>query len=151
MRSRIDQRRWRTRLLATRCQERTKTSWYIQWLTYHLGIFVHFWRCRWLLNLVSPLWHFHCYLHPTHLLPPPAQHYLTAFGAMIAIPLLLSEGLCLRHDGLTQSRLINTGFFVGGLCTVLQVTFGVRLGCCCALITIKTLDSISFKIYINGS
>lgn len=55
------------------------------------------------------------------------QHYLTAFGAMIAIPLLLSEGLCLRHDSLTQSRLMNTGFFVGGLSTVLQVTFGVRL------------------------
>lgn len=68
---------------------------------------------------------------------PPVQHYLTAFGAMIAIPLLLSEGLCLRHDDLTQSQLINTGFFVGGLCTVLQVTFGVRLGCCCSLITIN--------------
>lgn len=73
---------------------------------------------------------------------PPVQHYLTAFGAMIAIPLLLSEGLCLRHDGLTQSRLINTSFFVSGLCTVLQVTFGVRLGCCCSLITIRMFDNI---------
>lgn len=80
----------------------------------------------------------HHHLHPTHLAFLPVQHYLTAFGAMIAIPLLLFEGLCLRHDGLTQSQLINTSFFVSGLCTILQVTFGVRLGCCCLLITIKT-------------
>uniref|UniRef100_A0A3P8TFB7 Solute carrier family 23 member 2 n=1 Tax=Amphiprion percula TaxID=161767 RepID=A0A3P8TFB7_AMPPE len=55
------------------------------------------------------------------------QHYLTAFGGIISIPLILSEGLCLQHDSLTQSRLINTIFFVSGLCTILQVTFGVRL------------------------
>uniref|UniRef100_A0A3Q3GS86 Solute carrier family 23 member 1-like n=1 Tax=Labrus bergylta TaxID=56723 RepID=A0A3Q3GS86_9LABR len=55
------------------------------------------------------------------------QHYLTAFGGILSIPLILSEGLCLQHDSLTQSRLINTIFFVSGLCTLLQVTFGVRL------------------------
>ncbi|XP_005805703.1 solute carrier family 23 member 1-like isoform X1 [Xiphophorus maculatus] len=55
------------------------------------------------------------------------QHYLTAFGGIISIPLILSEGLCLQHDTLTQGLLINTIFFVSGLCTVLQVTFGVRL------------------------
>uniref|UniRef100_UPI003AB0EF70 solute carrier family 23 member 1-like n=1 Tax=Centroberyx gerrardi TaxID=166262 RepID=UPI003AB0EF70 len=55
------------------------------------------------------------------------QHYLTAFGGIISIPLILSEGLCLQHDSLTQSRLISTIFFVSGLCTLLQVTFGVRL------------------------
>ncbi|KAG7509549.1 solute carrier family 23 member 1-like [Solea senegalensis] len=55
------------------------------------------------------------------------QHYLTAFGGIIAIPLIVSEGLCLQHDSLTQSQLINTIFFVSGLCTILQVTFGVRL------------------------
>ncbi|XP_051580560.1 xan_ur_permease domain-containing protein [Myxocyprinus asiaticus] len=55
------------------------------------------------------------------------QHFLTAFGGIIAIPLILSQGLCLQHDGLTQSHLINTIFFVSGLCTLLQVTFGVRL------------------------
>ncbi|XP_074541955.1 solute carrier family 23 member 1-like [Halichoeres trimaculatus] len=55
------------------------------------------------------------------------QHYLTAFGSIIAIPLILAEGLCLQHDSLTQSRLINTIFFVSGLCTLMQVTFGVRL------------------------
>ncbi|XP_061678612.1 xan_ur_permease domain-containing protein [Syngnathoides biaculeatus] len=55
------------------------------------------------------------------------QHCLTAFGGIIAIPLILSQGLCLQHDALTQSHLISTIFFVSGICTVLQVTFGIRL------------------------
>uniref|UniRef100_H3BXF8 Uncharacterized protein n=1 Tax=Tetraodon nigroviridis TaxID=99883 RepID=H3BXF8_TETNG len=55
------------------------------------------------------------------------QHYLTAFGAIFSIPLILSESLCLQHDGLTQSRLINTIFLVSGICTMMQVAFGVRL------------------------
>ncbi|XP_064199009.1 xan_ur_permease domain-containing protein isoform X1 [Anguilla rostrata] len=55
------------------------------------------------------------------------QHCLTAFGGILAIPLILSQGLCLQHDGLTQSHLISTIFFVSGICTLLQVTFGVRL------------------------
>ncbi|CAJ1057161.1 xan_ur_permease domain-containing protein [Xyrichtys novacula] len=55
------------------------------------------------------------------------QHCLTAFGGIVAIPLILSQGLCLHHDGLTQSHLISTIFFVSGLCTLLQVTFGIRL------------------------
>uniref|UniRef100_A0A672HMT7 Solute carrier family 23 member 2 n=1 Tax=Salarias fasciatus TaxID=181472 RepID=A0A672HMT7_SALFA len=55
------------------------------------------------------------------------QHYLTAFGGNISICFILSEGLCLQHDSLTQSYLINNLFFVCGLCTVLQVAFGVRL------------------------
>uniref|UniRef100_A0A8C6SIW1 Zgc:110789 n=1 Tax=Neogobius melanostomus TaxID=47308 RepID=A0A8C6SIW1_9GOBI len=55
------------------------------------------------------------------------QHCLTAFGGLIAIPLILSQGLCLQHDGLTQSHLISTIFFVSGVCTLLQVSFGIRL------------------------
>uniref|UniRef100_A0A8C3A3A4 Solute carrier family 23 member 4 n=1 Tax=Cyclopterus lumpus TaxID=8103 RepID=A0A8C3A3A4_CYCLU len=55
------------------------------------------------------------------------QHCLTAFGGIIAIPLILSQGLCLQYDGLTQSHLISTIFFVSGICTLLQVTFGIRL------------------------
>ncbi|XP_056273606.1 xan_ur_permease domain-containing protein isoform X2 [Pseudoliparis swirei] len=55
------------------------------------------------------------------------QHCLTAFGGIIAIPLILSQGLCLQYDGLTQSHLISTIFFVSGVCTLLQVTFGIRL------------------------
>ncbi|MEQ2221646.1 hypothetical protein ILYODFUR_017886, partial [Ilyodon furcidens] len=55
------------------------------------------------------------------------QHCLTAFGGIIAIPLILSQGLCLQHDSLTQSYLISTIFFVSGICTLMQVTFGIRL------------------------
>ncbi|XP_061140074.1 xan_ur_permease domain-containing protein [Syngnathus typhle] len=55
------------------------------------------------------------------------QHCLTAFGGIIAIPLILSQGLCLQHDAVTQSHLISTIFFVSGICTLLQVTFGIRL------------------------
>lgn len=58
--------------------------------------------------------------------PSPLQHCLTAFGGIIAIPLILSQGLCLQHDALTQSHLISTIFFVSGICTLLQVVFGVR-------------------------
>ncbi|XP_008634884.1 PREDICTED: solute carrier family 23 member 1-like [Corvus brachyrhynchos] len=55
------------------------------------------------------------------------QHFLTAMGGLVAVPLILSEGLCLQHDLLTQSHLISTIFFVSGICTLLQVLFGVRL------------------------
>uniref|UniRef100_A0A803VZX2 Solute carrier family 23 member 1 n=1 Tax=Ficedula albicollis TaxID=59894 RepID=A0A803VZX2_FICAL len=55
------------------------------------------------------------------------RHFLTAMGGLVAIPLILSEGLCLQHDLLTQSHLISTIFFVSGICTLLQVLFGVRL------------------------
>ncbi|XP_053109866.1 solute carrier family 23 member 1-like [Hemicordylus capensis] len=55
------------------------------------------------------------------------QHYLTALGGLVAIPLILSKGLCLERDTLTQSHLISTIFFVSGICTLLQVIFGVRL------------------------
>lgn len=47
-------------------------------------------------------------------------------GGLVAIPLILSNGLCLQHDLLTQSHLISTIFFVSGICTLLQVLFGVR-------------------------
>ncbi|XP_072779389.1 solute carrier family 23 member 1 isoform X2 [Taeniopygia guttata] len=55
------------------------------------------------------------------------QHFLTAMGGLVAVPLMLSEGLCLQHDLLTQSHLISTIIFVSGICTLLQVLFGVRL------------------------
>ncbi|KAM8980375.1 solute carrier family 23 member 1 [Sarcophilus harrisii] len=55
------------------------------------------------------------------------QHYLTALGGLVAVPLILSKSLCLEHDPLTQSYLISTIFFVSGICTLLQVFFGVRL------------------------
>uniref|UniRef100_H0XPQ7 Solute carrier family 23 member 2 n=1 Tax=Otolemur garnettii TaxID=30611 RepID=H0XPQ7_OTOGA len=55
------------------------------------------------------------------------QHFLTALGGLVAVPLILAKDLCLQHDPLTQSYLISTIFFVSGICTLLQVLFGVRL------------------------
>ncbi|XP_040499906.1 solute carrier family 23 member 2 isoform X4 [Ursus maritimus] len=55
------------------------------------------------------------------------QHFLTALGGLVAVPLILAKDLCLQHDPLTQSYLISTIFFVSGICTLLQVFLGVRL------------------------
>ncbi|XP_023569620.1 solute carrier family 23 member 2 isoform X3 [Octodon degus] len=55
------------------------------------------------------------------------QHFLTALGGLVAVPLILAKDLCLQHDPLTQSYLIGTIFFVSGICTLLQVFLGVRL------------------------
>nr|XP_008533193.1 PREDICTED: solute carrier family 23 member 2-like isoform X1 [Equus przewalskii] len=62
------------------------------------------------------------------------QHFLTALGGLVAVPLILAKDLCLQHDPLTKSYLISTMFFVSGICTLLQVFFGVsyslRRVCC---------------------
>ncbi|XP_066284496.1 solute carrier family 23 member 1-like [Branchiostoma lanceolatum] len=55
------------------------------------------------------------------------QHYLTMFGATVSLPLILSGPLCVGSNSLATSELIQTTFFVSGLCTLLQTTFGVRL------------------------
>ncbi|XP_044637100.2 solute carrier family 23 member 1-like isoform X1 [Equus asinus] len=55
------------------------------------------------------------------------QHFLTALGGLVAVPLILAKDLCLQHDSLTKSYLISTMFFVSGVCTLLQVLLGVRL------------------------
>ncbi|XP_078512623.1 solute carrier family 23 member 1-like [Lissotriton helveticus] len=55
------------------------------------------------------------------------QHYILAFGGIIAIPLILAEPLCVGHDNHVKSQLISTIFFVSGMCTLLQTTIGSRL------------------------
>ncbi|WAQ95016.1 S23A1-like protein [Mya arenaria] len=55
------------------------------------------------------------------------QHYLTAVGALISVPILLSSHFCMDRDKVGLSELIGTIFFVSGLATLLQTTFGVRL------------------------
>ncbi|XP_058153399.1 solute carrier family 23 member 1-like [Dasypus novemcinctus] len=55
------------------------------------------------------------------------QHFVTALGGLVAVPLILAKDLCLQHDPLTQSYLISTIFFVSGICTLLQVFLGIRL------------------------
>lgn len=55
------------------------------------------------------------------------QQYLTAFGSTITVPFVLYKALCIAGDGVGLSQLINTIFFVSGVCTLLQTTIGVRL------------------------
>jgi len=65
--------------------------------------------------------------------PPPIetavlglQHYLTMFGSTVAIPLILAGPLGI-DDPLDKGKLIATMFFVSGITTILQVTWGNRL------------------------
>ncbi|PIK43178.1 putative solute carrier family 23 member 1 [Apostichopus japonicus] len=55
------------------------------------------------------------------------QHYLTMFGSTLGIPLLLSVDLCMVDNPVDIGKLIQTEFFVSGLATILQTTFGNRL------------------------
>ncbi|XP_060583753.1 solute carrier family 23 member 1-like isoform X3 [Ruditapes philippinarum] len=55
------------------------------------------------------------------------QHYLTAFGSTITVPLVLYRSFCMDEDKVGLSELISTIFFVSGLATLLQTTFGTRL------------------------
>ncbi|KAM8860808.1 solute carrier family 23 member 1 [Synchiropus picturatus] len=55
------------------------------------------------------------------------QHYILAFGGIIAVPLILAEPLCIQHNNAAKSQLISTMFFVSGICTLLQTTVGTRL------------------------
>ncbi|XP_072022547.1 solute carrier family 23 member 2-like [Amphiura filiformis] len=55
------------------------------------------------------------------------QHSLTFFGSGITPPLVLAGPLCMDQDPLAVSQLISTAFFIEGIITLLQVTFGVRV------------------------
>ncbi|XP_037308195.2 solute carrier family 23 member 2 [Pungitius pungitius] len=55
------------------------------------------------------------------------QHYILAFGGIIAVPLILAEPLCIKDNNVAKSQLISTIFFVSGLCTILQTAVGTRL------------------------
>ncbi|XP_066302083.1 solute carrier family 23 member 1-like [Branchiostoma lanceolatum] len=55
------------------------------------------------------------------------QHYLTMFGATVALPLILSGPLCVGENNVVKGQLISTIFFVSGLSTLLQSTIGIRL------------------------
>ncbi len=54
------------------------------------------------------------------------QHYLTMFGSTVAIPLLLAPAFGI-NDPVEKGWLIATMFFVSGITTFLQVTWGNRL------------------------
>ena len=55
------------------------------------------------------------------------QHYLTMFGSTVAVPLLLAPALGMQDDPVALGWLISTMFFVSGITTLLQTTFGNRL------------------------
>jgi solute carrier family 23 (nucleobase transporter), member 1 len=55
------------------------------------------------------------------------QHYLTMFGSTVAIPLFLATPLGIDDDPAKLSALIATMFFVSGIATLLQSTWGNRL------------------------
>lgn len=54
------------------------------------------------------------------------QHYLTMFGSTVAIPLLLAPALGIEEPA-QVAQLIGTMFFVSGITTLLQTSFGNRL------------------------
>ncbi len=54
------------------------------------------------------------------------QHYLTMFGSTVAIPLLLAPAFGITNP-IEKGWLIATMFFVSGITTLLQTTFGNRL------------------------
>jgi xanthine/uracil permease len=55
------------------------------------------------------------------------QHYLTMFGSTVAIPLLMAKPLGLDDKPVELGWLIATMFFVSGITTLLQTTWGNRL------------------------
>ena len=55
------------------------------------------------------------------------QHYLTMFGATVAIPFVITPALCMEDNDPSRGYVISTLFFVSGLVTLIQATVGVRL------------------------
>ncbi len=55
------------------------------------------------------------------------QHYLTMFGSTVAIPLILASHLGIADQPVALGQLIGTMFFVSGITTLLQTTWGNRL------------------------
>jgi uracil-xanthine permease len=53
------------------------------------------------------------------------QHYLTMFGATFIIPVLTASAV--GFDGVDTARLISLMFFVSGITTILQTTWGNKL------------------------
>ena len=54
------------------------------------------------------------------------QHYLTMFGSTVAVPLMIAGPLGIS-DPMDIGKLIATMFFVSGITTILQATWGNRL------------------------
>ncbi|XP_022696845.1 solute carrier family 23 member 1-like isoform X2 [Varroa jacobsoni] len=55
------------------------------------------------------------------------QHYLTMMGGTLSYPFIVAPKLCIPENHPARGSLISTIFFVSGIGTLLQATFGVRL------------------------
>lgn len=55
------------------------------------------------------------------------QHYLTMMGGTVSYPFILAPKMCIAEDDPARGHIQSTIFFVSGLGTLLQTTFGVRL------------------------
>lgn len=55
------------------------------------------------------------------------QLFLSMFSGLIVLPLILSQFLCIKEDISVVSKIISATFFVQGITTFLQATFGTRL------------------------
>ncbi|KFM74638.1 Solute carrier family 23 member 2, partial [Stegodyphus mimosarum] len=55
------------------------------------------------------------------------QHYLTMLGGTVAYPYILAPHMCIPENSPARGYLVSTTFFVSGICTFLQTTFGARL------------------------
>ncbi|KAK2139631.1 hypothetical protein LSH36_1685g00034 [Paralvinella palmiformis] len=54
------------------------------------------------------------------------QHYLVMFVATVMTPFFFASAMCLDVNSSDINDVINTTFFVFGITTVLQATFGIR-------------------------
>ena len=48
------------------------------------------------------------------------------FGATVALPLIITPKLCIEEEDPARGYITSTLFFVSGLVTVIQSSFGVR-------------------------
>ena len=48
------------------------------------------------------------------------------FAGTLSIPLLITPAMCIGNDDVGKSEIVGTVFFVAGLTTLLQTTFGTR-------------------------
>ena len=48
------------------------------------------------------------------------------FGGTVSLPLVITPAMCIGNDDVGKSEVISTAFFISGLATLFQTTFGTR-------------------------
>ena len=54
------------------------------------------------------------------------QSFLGMMGGLLATPLVVASSLCISGDNVATREVISTSFFVSGIATLMQLTFGTR-------------------------